>query len=80
MIESLKFEVKDNGDTGVASSVVLIGDSGSWASRRYGVEGDNEDDHALLPPFKVGTDALRIWSKSAVAALRDRICWWLPRV
>ena len=60
MIESPKFDVKDKGDIGiVALGCSLIPNDGSelWTPRECGLEGDNVDDHALVSPFGVRTDA-----------------------
>ena len=77
MIKSLKLDVKDKGDTGETAfgcSVTPIDEPEFGMSRECVVEGDNEEEDTLSPPFEVKTDALRIWSKSAVAALSVCIC------
>lgn len=77
-IESLRLDLSEKGDTGIVVpswSFALIGGAVCWTSRECGVEGDNDEDHGLSPPWEMNTDAFRIWSKSAVAALSDCICW-----
>lgn len=75
-IDSLRLD-NDKGDTGIVAPgrfFVLIGGSVCWMSRECGVEGDNDDDHGPSSPWEMKTDAFRIWSRSAVAALSDCIC------
>ena len=42
------------------------------------MEGDVVEDHGLIPSG-VNTDAFKIWSRSAVAASNDSICWLRSR-